>query len=147
MKKSWVKISLMMIVGLGLLLVDLWTKHIFYGLAWWAEKSFLEPVFNLWVSWGIALPRLLIVVVAIFAIGLFVWMYIKKYFTWRMLAFLLAGTLGNLLDRLILWGVRDFVSIGNFPVFNAADVFLNVGVRSFVLWEVLKSTVKKWKIK
>lgn len=41
----------------------------------------------------------------------------------------LSGALGNLIDRLILdWKVTDFISVGEFPVFNVADASLSVGV-------------------
>lgn len=39
--------------------------------------------------------------------------------------------------------MRDFIQIGNFPVFNIADVWLNVGVGLFVLWEIIAEIKKK----
>ena len=38
------------------------------------------------------------------------------------LIFLLAGTIGNLIDRLFLGYVVDFIDLGFFPVFNIADM-------------------------
>ena len=45
-------------------------------------------------------------------------------------AFVLGGALGNLTDRIFLPGVRDFICFDffDFPIFNLADVFLNVGM-------------------
>jgi signal peptidase II len=40
----------------------------------------------------------------------------------------LAGAAGNLLDRLIMGKVTDFISVGTFPVFNVADSSISVGV-------------------
>ncbi len=41
----------------------------------------------------------------------------------------MAGALGNMIDRLRLNGaVLDFISVGNFPVFNIADSSIVVGV-------------------
>jgi signal peptidase II len=41
----------------------------------------------------------------------------------------MSGALGNVIDRLTLdWKVTDFVSIGNFPVFNVADASITLGV-------------------
>ena len=45
------------------------------------------------------------------------------------LSMLLGGALGNLVDRLFNGGqVTDFISVGNFAVFNVADSFITVGV-------------------
>lgn len=46
------------------------------------------------------------------------------------IGFLLGGTIGNLIDRLVLSGVRDFLFFEfweTFPTFNFADVSLTVG--------------------
>jgi signal peptidase II len=39
----------------------------------------------------------------------------------------LGGALGNLIDRLTIGHVTDFISVGNFPVFNVADASISVG--------------------
>ncbi len=44
------------------------------------------------------------------------------------LAFLLAGSAGNLVDRLLLDSVTDFLRIPHWPAFNLADTFIIVGV-------------------
>ncbi len=43
---------------------------------------------------------------------------------------ILGGTAGNLYDRLVFGYVIDFIKLNfiNFPVFNAADLFINIGV-------------------
>ncbi len=40
----------------------------------------------------------------------------------------LGGAAGNLVDRLTMGKVTDFISIGSFPVFNIADSAISVGV-------------------
>jgi signal peptidase II len=40
----------------------------------------------------------------------------------------LGGACGNLVDRLTIGFVTDFISVGNFPVFNVADSSISVGV-------------------
>jgi signal peptidase II len=40
----------------------------------------------------------------------------------------LGGAAGNLFDRLLMQKVTDFISIGNFPVFNVADSSISIGV-------------------
>lgn len=55
------------------------------------------------------------------------------------LALIGGGALGNLLDRLLrdpgFWfgHVVDFISVGNFAIFNLADASINIGVAVFVL--------------
>ena len=44
------------------------------------------------------------------------------------LSFVIAGALGNLLDRLVYGHVIDFIHLGFWPTFNLADVFIVVGV-------------------
>lgn len=45
------------------------------------------------------------------------------------LSFILAGTIGNLADRIIYGSVIDIIYISkiNFPVFNLSDIFISVG--------------------
>ncbi|MCR4881825.1 MAG: signal peptidase II [bacterium] len=51
---------------------------------------------------------------------------------WNMigLGFVAGGDLGNLFDRLVFRHVVDFLQLEfiNFPIFNFADVFINIGV-------------------
>ncbi len=55
------------------------------------------------------------------------------------LALIGGGALGNLLDRLLrapgFWfgHVVDFISVGNFAIFNLADASINVGVAVFLI--------------
>ena len=45
----------------------------------------------------------------------------------------LGGAVGNLIDRLTQGHVTDFISVGNFPVFNIADSSISVGVAVLIL--------------
>ena len=44
------------------------------------------------------------------------------------MCFQLGGALGNLVDRIVLGRVTDFISVGSFAVFNIADASISVGV-------------------
>ncbi len=50
------------------------------------------------------------------------------------LGFLLGGGIGNLIDRLHYGSVIDFIDVRaiNWPVFNIADIFINLGVGMFI---------------
>jgi len=58
----------------------------------------------------------------------------------------LGGALGNLIDRLTIGHVTDFISIGNFAVFNVADASISVGAAVLLLgvW-MMEQTEKKAK--
>ncbi len=57
------------------------------------------------------------------------------------LVMILAGTLGNLVDRLRLGAVIDFIDFKVWPVFNIADSCITVG--AFLLaWQLLKPRIK-----
>ena len=94
------------------------------GAAW----SFLADV-----SWGQLFFKILTSIALVF-FSLFYVYAIKRRHVWLKfsLAFMIGGTIGNFIDRLVMNGVTDFISFifGNyrFPVFNLADTFLTVGV-------------------
>ena len=44
------------------------------------------------------------------------------------MALTFSGALGNLIDRLTVGWVTDFISIWRFPVFNIADLCITLGV-------------------
>jgi len=56
-----------------------------------------------------------------------------------------AGATGNLIDRLIFQHVTDFISVGNFAVFNIADASISVGVAVLILGIWLKERADRKK--
>ena len=111
-----------------LIWIDQWTKYLFYNQGTWSQLSFLEPLLNDWISWWMSMPMVVILSVSIVCIWIFVYLFHKKYLTVLDFVLLFAGTLWNLIDRIWLWWVRDFLSFWSFPVFNIADSFLTCGV-------------------
>ncbi|MDI6731987.1 MAG: signal peptidase II [Candidatus Margulisbacteria bacterium] len=52
----------------------------------------------------------------------------KHYYSQVALAFILGGSLGNLFDRISRGFVIDYIDFGFWPVFNLADIMINIGV-------------------
>lgn len=61
----------------------------------------------------------------------------------------LGGALGNLIDRVTRGEVTDFISVGNFAVFNIADASISVGVAVLLIgmWWKEKTDSKKAALK
>ena len=57
-------------------------------------------------------------------------------------SFILGGTIGNGIDRILRGFVIDFINLNfiNFPVFNIADISINIGF-IFLLYSIFKN---KW---
>lgn len=94
------------------------------GAAW----SFLSNV-----SWGQILFQILTPIALVIFCLFYVYAF-KKNYIWLQVSvvFVVSGTIGNYIDRLIMGGVSDFISLVfgsyKFPIFNIADCFLVIGV-------------------
>ena len=50
---------------------------------------------------------------------------------------ILGGGIANILDRLIDGTVTDMIQVGTFPIFNVADICINIGVALLLIEMVL----------
>jgi signal peptidase II len=57
----------------------------------------------------------------------------------------LGGACGNLVDRFTQRYVTDFVSLGNFAVFNVADASISVGVTILIVGMLIREWMQKQK--
>ncbi len=119
-----------------LIWIDQITKYFFYNQEIWSQLFFLEPLLNDGISRWMSMPMIVILIVSAICIWVFIYLFHKKYLTVLDFALLMAGTIWNLIDRIWLWGVRDFLSFGSFPVFNIADAFLTCGVVRICIKEI-----------
>jgi len=71
------------------------------------------------------------IAVLIVVFGLLI--YEKQQLTKISLALIFAGGVSNLIDRIFVGCVRDFIKVGFWPAFNLADSAITVGVLLFLL--------------
>jgi signal peptidase II len=134
-------------VGLGVL-ADLLSKWYAWEKlreapeqTWWLIRGFLalKLVYNPGIAFGIELGWWLILIAVAAGIVLVVWLFLasgRSAVCYHIgLGLILAGALGNLVDRLREpWQVRDFIDFSFWPTFNVADALLCVGVGLVGLW-------------
>jgi signal peptidase II len=138
MKKQIVKIIILSTI---LLVLDMLTKYFFYNQNLLSNSSFIGHVFNLWISRGMQANIFIVIIISIIALFIFTYLFKIKHISRKILSILIAWTLGNLIDRIFLWWVRDFISIWNFPVFNVADILLNIWIILIIIKEFIKKPI------
>jgi signal peptidase II len=100
-------------------------------------KSINLGFLNSGISWGLAqkVSSELISAASILIILLIVILLNKfRENRWILVALgmILAGGLGNLISRIMWGGVWDWITIGDFPSFNIADMLITIGNILFV---------------
>jgi len=83
----------------------------------------------------------LVVIIAFVALGAllaFFFTHLHKRLVWLPTGLLIGGAAGNLIDRLRLGAVTDFIKLPHWPAFNVADICVTLGVIS-LLWVLEKS--------
>ena len=110
----------------------------------WMPIEWLAPYFR-FVNWentgaafgmfenGGTIFSILAVIVTIFIIVYYPQIPKKETLMRIALAMQLGGALGNLIDRILFGPVTDFISVGNFAVFNVADASITVGTALLIL--------------
>ncbi len=81
---------------------------------------------------------ILTICVSIFILGLIVYSIVQRSLPWA-LVFIIAGGLGNLVDRFIHGYVIDFINFLfiDFAIFNVADIYLNIAA-ALIAWQLLE---------
>lgn len=138
-----------------LLALDYWTKHLATSMIAFREivdviqgLFYFTYVKNTGAAWSLLdqQPYLFLILASVASIVLVVYL-VRNAKKMDMLVtssfvFILAGTVGNLIDRIQFGYVRDFIGVylGNyaFPIFNLADSFLVIGVLGYLLSIILE---------
>ena len=149
MKKAAINFTQFMGIGFLLVVLDQVSKWIsvqYFQDAWviipyWLEFEYHE---NLGVGFSIMLPQLIVEIVSglVILFGV-LFLYTKRppnTLIWA-IVLVLSGALGNLIDRIRLDYVIDFVSHGFWPVYNMADIYICLGLGIW-FWTDLKNNKK-----
>lgn len=140
----------MFLTAAGLMGLDQWTKgwvrsHMALNsswlpdsMAWMAPYARFTHIQNSGASFGMfqnGAPYLIVLTFIILAAAVYSVISSKMTNPWLLTAagLYLGGAAGNLLDRLTIGSVTDFISIGTFYVFNMADAGINVSLAVFFL--------------
>jgi signal peptidase II len=117
-------------------------------IPWFIQFSYVE---NRGAAWGMFSDQrwVFLIVSSVAIIGILVYMFLKRPTNKLLVSALLlivSGGIGNMIDRILLGYVVDFLDFTfiNFPVFNVADTFVCIGAGLMMLYLIL-STVKEYK--
>lgn len=144
MKKVLRKYSGILLIAIVIVVLDQWTKwlvrtNIPEGTSWLPDSwQWLSPYARIvhWYNTGAAFgmfkdASMVFTVLAFLVIAAILFYYPKvEKDDWALrlaLSMQLGGAMGNLIDRLTIGHVTDFISVGTFPVFNIADASISVG--------------------
>jgi len=148
MKEKIKRVLIMLVVTAGLVAVDQavkeWTVMRLKGqpaIAIWPDVFELTYVENRGAAFGILKnQRILFLIITILVVGAVIFYIIYKKPQNKLLltslGMISGGGIGNLIDRIRLSYVVDFIDVRiiNYPVFNVADSFVVVGAVLFIIY-------------
>ena len=131
-------------------LIDQFTKYLmFYNKKLFINKDFLLFKLDFVKNYGAAFnifsgSRIFLSLISILFSILLIYLIFRKNtlnsIDLYSYSFILGGTIGNGIDRIYKGFVVDFIDLNiiNFPVFNIADISINVGF-IFLLYNIFKN--------
>lgn len=147
MKKNRIFIILYFIIAAAIIAADQISKACLFGKSYSVLGDFLwvESSFNTGAAFSFLSGKVwLFVVVAVCAsLAIIYFLFSEKWGMSQLckisLSLVLGGALGNLIDRIVLGGVRDFIYLKsiNFAIFNVADMAVCVGGLLFAVGMII----------
>ena len=113
-------------IGVFLIILDRLTKILF------TKKQFfiINYLENYGSFLGLISNKILIILISIIIIFILAFIYRKNKTLQIRLALILiiSGLLSNLIDRVYLGYIIDFIDIRFWPIFNLADLYITIGI-------------------
>ena len=137
-------------LSIFIVLIDQFTKYLmFYNNKLFINKDFLLFKLDFVKNYGAAFnifsgSRILLSLISIFFSILLIYLIFRKNnlntLDLYSYSFILGGTIGNGIDRIYKGFVVDFINLNiiNFPVFNIADISINIGF-IILLYNIFKN--------
>ena len=137
-------------LSIFIILIDQFTKYLmFYNKKLFINKDFLLFKLDFVKNYGAAFnifsgSRIFLSLISILFSILLIYLIFRKntlnLFDLYSYSFILGGTIGNGIDRIYKGFVVDFINLNiiNFPVFNIADISINIGF-IFLLYNIFKN--------
>jgi len=137
-------------LSIFIVLIDQFTKYLmFYNKNLFINKDFLLFKLDFVKNYGAAFnifsgSRVFLSLISILFFILLIYLIFRintlNSFDLYSYSFILGGTIGNGIDRLYRGFVVDFINLNfiNFPVFNIADISINVGF-ILLLYRIFKN--------
>jgi len=122
----------------ALILIDQVTKLVFGSRDFFLGPVHFHPVKNFALAFSVNFGQLANLILIAAALAFFLYYYFSfrtqlGFVTKIFFILIFAGAISNLVDRLYLGYVRDFLDLGLGFTFNLADVFLAAGLIGFAL--------------
>lgn len=107
-----------------ILFLDQITKYLFTNI----HSGLINYTTNTGAGFSILQGYNTLLIIITILILLIILYYKKKEPNYRIpLVFIFSGALGNLIDRIFLGYIRDFIDLKFWPVFNLTDTFIVIG--------------------
>ena len=137
-------------LSIFIVLIDQFTKYLlFYNYKKFINKDFLLFRIDFVKNYGAAFNifsgnRIFLSLISIIFSILLIYLILRKnnlnQLDYLAYSFILGGTIGNGIDRILKGFVIDFINLNiiNFPVFNIADLSINIGF-VFLMYNIFKN--------
>jgi signal peptidase II len=160
LKNHWSDYLFLLFIGGLIIALDQWTKALVRsnvpagtdwlpaGLAWLEPYARIRHWYNSGAAFGIFQNGNLVFTILAIIVIILIFYYFPRtqrndWWLRVAMAMQFAGAAGNLIDRLFFAQVTDFISVGNFAIFNLADASISTGVAVLLVGVWLKERVEK----